>query len=495
MRAFLILALVCVPAKAQSAPARAARPALKTRIDRALSIPPALRTHWGIRIVDLSTGQILYDRNADRYFIPASTTKLFSSALALSRLGPGYRFVTTITADQRPDARGILHGDLRLVGGGDPTLSARVYPYDKDAKPGDPLVAMDELARQLGDAGVRRIEGDIIGDDTAYVHTPYPQGWTVDDSLYDYGAPVSALVFNDNTVSLAIRPGDRVGDPALLSLSPPSPEFLLDNRVRTGERGQRRISLERAPGSTHVRLWGTIPLRDPDYTERLAVPDAAYNAAAALRDALSRQAVVVNGGIAVAHRLPSDAGPVWSEPRRGVELARRASPPLVEILKVVNKVSQNLHAEIALREVARAVRGSGDLDAGLDEMRAFLQAAGIADKEYSFEDASGLSRRTLVTPAAVAQLLRHMHGSPHREHWLSLLPSGGEDGSLERRFPRSPGRVRAKTGSLAHTTALSGYVRRSKGGAVAFCVVANNDNAPAAETRRVIDTIVTYLLD
>jgi len=450
------------------------------------------RAFWGIQALNLERNEILYERNARQFFLPASTTKLFTTALALMRLGPDYRFHTRVEADRTPDPEGRILGDVYLVGGGDPTLSGRAYPYVKGPKTGDPLEPIAELAQQVVAAGVRRIEGDIVGDDTAYVWEPYPDGWALDDALWEYGAPVSALTVNDNVVSLRLE-GRREGEAPAVTPSPPLDYYVIDNRVRVTRQGGT-VRVERLPGSRHLRLWGALsPGQTRDFS--LAIQDPALYAAQALADALRRRGVVITGRAAARHRFANESYTVESR-EADVVLARRTSPPLVEILTVIDKVSQNLHAELVLREVGRVCRNQGSREAGLEELGAFLAEAGIPRTEYRFLDGSGLSRQNLVTPAAVVRLLSYMRRSPHREAWIALLPIGAEDGTLSGRFSGAPraARIRAKTGTLARASALAGYAESSQG-ALAFAVFANNYLAPASEMRSLIDKIVLVLAE
>lgn len=448
------------------------------------------RAFWGLQVLDLERNQIVFDRGAQQFFLPASTTKLFTTALALMRLGPDYRFQTRVVGGQTPDSDGRIRGDLWLIGGGDPTLSNRAYPYSRAPKTGDPLQGIEELAQQVFAAGVRRIEGDVVGDDTAYVWEPYPEGWALDDALWEYGAPVSALTINDNVVVLRLE-GREEGSPAAVTLSPPLDYYVVDNRVRVA-RNEDRVHIHRFPGSRHLRLWGALAPRQA-LEWPLAIEDPALYAARALAEALRRRGVVITGRALARHRFLNET---WTAAihERQVELARRVSPPLVEILKVIDKVSQNLHAELVLREVGRTRRNEGSREAGLQELAAFLTEAGIPATEYRFFDGSGLSRRNLVTPEAIVRLLAYMYRTPHREAWMALLPVGGEDGTLSGRFAGAPAarRVRAKTGTLARASALAGYVESPRG-TMAFAVMANNYLAPAAEIRSLIDKIVLLL--
>src|ERR1035438_7372410 len=205
--------------------------ALPESIQKLLDSSPAARTaFWGIQIVDLATGKTLYELNPDHYFVPASNAKLFSTALALSRLGAHFTFLTRVLAPAPPDELGRIRGPLRLAGGGDPNLSARAIPYRMGPVTGDPLAAIEDLADQLIASGVRRVDGDIIGDDTWYVWQPYAVGWAVDDPQSDDGPPISALTLADNVLTLSVRPGANIGDPAALSLLPPIEFYRIENR-------------------------------------------------------------------------------------------------------------------------------------------------------------------------------------------------------------------------------------------------------------------------
>jgi D-alanyl-D-alanine carboxypeptidase/D-alanyl-D-alanine-endopeptidase (penicillin-binding protein 4) len=476
---------------------------LPESIERLIASSPAARTaFWGIEILDLASGKTLYRQNAGHYFVPASNAKLFTTALALTRLGPDFTFRTRVMADQPPGSDGRIPGDLRLAGGGDPNLSARPIPYRPGPVTGNPLAVLEELADQVAARGVKRIDGGIVGDDTWYVWQPYATGWAIDDPLSDDGAPVSALAINDNTFTLNVRPGARVGDLAVLALNPPVEYYSLDNRTRTvAAGGARGIRVDRVPGSLELRVWGAIPLRDRGEDLLLGIEDPARYAAKALRELLERRGITVAGPAVARHLYAHDVadltqGPA-APPDAGTELARHTSAPFLEDLRITDKVSQNLHAEMALRAVARARRNVGSFEAGWEEMRAFLDEVGVDAGAYTLFDGSGLSRLDLVTPAAVVKLLRYMYHSPARANWISLLPVGGQDGTLATRFGdgSGAGRIHAKTGSLSHVSALSGYAERPAGRWVAFSVLVNNYNGSPSDIRGVMDRICTLIME
>ena len=464
-------------------------------IDQLIAASPTARAaFWGIKAFDLTTGRTIYEQNAGRFFVPASNAKLFTTAMALTRLGPAFTFQTRVTVDQPVDASGRVAGSLRLIGGGDPNLSARTLPYKPGPVTGNLLVAYEELADQVAAHGVKRIDGDIVGDDTWYVWEPYAAGWSVDDPRSDDGAPISALTVNDNVFTLSVRPGAAAGDAASLTLNPPVEYYSIDNRVHTvAAGGERRVHVERIPGSMELQLWGTVPLHDNGQDLLLGIEDPALYSAKALKQLLEQRGVMVTGKAVAHHLYPGELASLTQGPETpaesGVELARHTSLPYIEDLRVTDKVSQNLHAEMALRAVARARHNVGSFEAGREEMRAFLGEVGVEGGGYNLVDGSGLSRLDLVTPGAVVKLLQYMYASQERENFISLLPVAATDGTIASRFVDSPaaGRIHAKTGSLSHVSALSGYAHRRNGRWVAFSILVNNYNGAAGDVRGVMD--------
>jgi len=487
MRALLAL-LLAIPLSAAD---------LGSRLDQIIDSAGALsRAFVGMRVVRLSDGRVLYARNSERLFVPASNMKLFTTALALSKLGADYRLSTQIAAEVPIDADGALQGDLELVGGGDSSLSGREYPYRSHAAPLAvySFRAMEEMADQLVARGLKRVEGNIVGDDSRYVWEPQPGPWSSDSATREYGAPVSALILHDNTFALTLRPGAHAGDLAHISLTPPFENFVIDNRVVTTERGARKIDFYRSASGSELHVWGAIPKSDAGYVQELAVGDPALYAAEVLRASLLRRGISIRGDALARHRFPDETTPAPAQP--SVVLAEHRSPPLFDLLQVVDKVSQNLHAEMFLREVAVASGRSGSRESGLAAMDEFLASAGISHDEYQFTDGSGLSRDTLVSPAAITKLLAHMNQPLHREEWLSLLPIGGEDGTLGSRFAGHPEAraIRAKTGTLDHVKTLSGYADTTAYGRVAFSLLVNNFEEPGPGVTKAIDELALALL-
>ena len=461
------------------------------------SYPAVQKGRVGFQFVDVQSGVVLAEQNSSVFFTPASNAKLYTTALALVRLGPGYTFRTEVRTDTPWIPGQSVINDLLLIGGGDPNLSGRTLPYLADAPEGDPLLALKQLADEVARTGIREVQGDVVGVDTRYPGNAYPDGWTLDDSLYSYGAPVSALALNDNTVTVILRPS-RAGELANVEMQPSANSLLILNEVVTDNSSSSHISFRRPPGSNEVIVWGTIGQSVNRWREDLSVPDGGLFAAEMLTDLLRDRGVIVRGAPRSEHRALDDV-PSSESFAAGTLVAVRESLPLSETLRAVNKVSQNLHAEMLLREVAFCRTGVGTLENGVKEREAFLQEVGITRQGTGFAlaDGSGLARQDLTTPDSTVALLRYMWSRPEREVWLRSLPIGGLDGSLQHRFRGIAGaqRVHAKTGSLSHVNALSGYIETRQHGWVAFSIMVNGTVQREAQAREFIDRLCGVVLD
>lgn len=509
--AIVMLSLLLVSADAIAGPQK-----LSERISTLLSSPDLSRGFWGIEVTSLTTGQTLYSLNSEKLFIPASNTKLFTTAAALALIGPDYRFRTTVETTGTLDRYGRLNGDLLLVGHGDPNLSGRELPYDLRTQRNDhPIQALESLADSLVQKGVKYIDGDLVADDSYFAFERYGEGWSQDDLVWADGAPVSALTVNDNVVFVNILPADRPGEKAFVSVTPFADYYRIDNRVITTPAGTgRRFFVNREPGSTVLTLWGTMPLDDPGANEALAIEDPAEFASALFRQLLEKRGIVVYGKqrsrhtelaalstFSVTTLAPSRGGNEGtSRPLKNdqpIVLASYESKPMIEDVRVINKVSQNLHAEILLRLLGRERGTAPNIEGGLESLRGFLTHAGIAADQYVFYDGSGLSRQNLVTPHAVVQLLRYASAQPWGATYKTTLPVSGTDGSLSDRLsgPRLKGRIFGKTGSLGGVKTLSGYATTDSGEPIAFSILSNNSNLPAKRITDTIDQIVEAIVE
>jgi D-alanyl-D-alanine carboxypeptidase/D-alanyl-D-alanine-endopeptidase (penicillin-binding protein 4) len=478
----LLCGLICFT---PAAPARD----FGAEIDALLKNWPVMqRSHFGLKVVDLQTGEVIAQRENADFFTPASNTKLYTTAFALSRLGTDYTFRTELRTSGawRPGVAVIP--DLQLIGSGDPNLSGRVIPYAANSQDGDPLSGIKDLASKLCEAGVNEINGDVTGEASRYGPDLYPDGWTLGDSVYGYGAPVSALTVNDGVISVSVQPG-AVGELASVTTSPALDYFVILNEIETDASDEAEISVKRPAGSNEVILSGTIGTGAPQWTEDLAVNDPALFAAEGLIEELRWNGAVVRG--APKGRYCCDA-PV------GTVLAAHESPSLGQAVRVVNKVSQNLHAEMLLREAGLVSNGSGTLESALSARQDFLQSIGIAPDQsgFAFADGSGLARQGLTTPDSTVALLRYMWQSPLHDVWLSSLPVGGVDGSLQHRFKNMAGadHVHAKTGSLSHVSSLSGYIETQKHGWLAFSIMVNDAVGQSADVHAFMDAFCGLFL-
>jgi D-alanyl-D-alanine carboxypeptidase/D-alanyl-D-alanine-endopeptidase (penicillin-binding protein 4) len=488
--------------------------ALAKHIEKILADPDVSRGIWGIEVDSLTSGEVLYSLNAGKLFTPASNTKLFTTGAALALIGPEFRFHTTVESSALLDKYGRLTGDLTLVGRGDPNLSGRTLPYHlRTQRSQSAIRALEDLADQLVHKGVKYVDGDVVADDSYYVFERYGEGWTQDDLVWEWGAPVSALTINDNVIFVSILPADHPGDRAFVNIDPYAEYYRLDNRIMTTPTGTgpHKIYINREPGSNLLTLWGNIPADDAGANEALAVEDPADFAAQLFRSLLERRGVVVYGRTRTHHNelaslstfhvtaiasAGGGEGAVAPPSNSPLVLAAHESQPLGEDIRVINKVSQNLHAELLLRLLGHEKGTSGTIEGGLEVMRGFLTKAGIAPDEYVFYDGSGLSRQNLATPHAIVQLLKYASQQPWGSFFQDSLPLAGVDGSLAERFKLGAAqqRVQAKTGALGHVNALSGYATTLKGDHVAFAILANNHNLPSKRALEVVDMIVDAVL-
>src|SRR5438128_1443130 len=338
----------CCGAKKQSAASKKAAAKFAARAGELLGAMPTNKGAWGMLIVDAESGATLFELNADKYFVPASNMKLFTTALALAKLGPEYRFHTTVETRGAISSEGVLGGDLTLVGRGDPNLSNRKFPYElKEEFDGLPEKALLELADAVAAKGVKEISGDVIGDDTYFPRERYPNGWEIDDMVWEYGAAISAIVVDDNTVALTLTPGEQAGNPVQAAVTPATPDFMVENDVTTSAADVKSdLTLTREPGSNLVVVKGSLPARSTPRKLVLAIEEPAQHAAAIVKRLLEERGVRVVG---VARARHNHAEPVGDP----TVLAEHVSVPLVDAVKLINKISQNLHAEMLLRTVVR----------------------------------------------------------------------------------------------------------------------------------------------
>ncbi|HVB33550.1 MAG TPA: D-alanyl-D-alanine carboxypeptidase/D-alanyl-D-alanine-endopeptidase [Patescibacteria group bacterium] len=479
--------------RAAPQPSRSAIARFRASMRRILAQREAARADWGILVADQGTGRTLYERNATHYFTPASNAKLFTAALALAELGPQYRWRTTLESSGRIDSAGTLEGDLVLVGRGDPNLSNRVFPFgEKEQFDGPPDKALADLADQLVAKGVKRIKGDIVADDSYFTYDRYLPGWTIDNFTAGYGAPVSAIVIDDNTLEVDVSPGARPGDGAAFQVLPwPAFYHFIDWAKTEPERSGTDLELKKEPDSLNVRLEGVIAAGAGTQKLYIGIEQPARYAAALLKHLLLERGVAVSGVSRAVHLLPNQRPPA---PVARQVLAEHDSPTLGEDVRFTLKVSQNLHAECLLRTVAHVKTGVGSVKNGLEIEKAFLRGLGI-EGDVALYDGSGLSHYDLVTPRAIVTLLRYAARQSWAAIYRNALPDAGRDGTLDDRMDRmaANGRVLAKTGTLMHDRSLSGYATTLNGKHLVFSIMVNNI-PPGAKFNPIIDEIADAMV-
>ncbi|MFP4228139.1 MAG: D-alanyl-D-alanine carboxypeptidase/D-alanyl-D-alanine-endopeptidase [Salinivenus sp.] len=466
-------------------------------INDTLDAAPFAGALWGLHIVNLDTGETLYSRNADQAFVPASNVKLATSAAALEQLGADYRYRTRLYIDG-PVEDGVLHGNLIVRGDGDPTLGG--YRQRQN-----PTRVFRQWADSLRAAGIRRIEGNIIGDPGPTEASAYGHGWTWDDLTHGYGAPIGGLVFNENKVDLTVQ-GRGVGEPARLQLEPFDTEYVtLKNETRTVPgQAEEEEEYRREPGTNAFRVQTRVHPNAEEETE-LAISDPSRYFVHSLRQVLLWEGVPVQGRAA-----PLDEAGLTPQYRDSTyrRVASYRSPPLSEIVQTLNRESRNLYAEQLLRTLALEVDPDLDEDAdvttppdaaerGREAVYETLVRAGVDTSQVELADGSGLSRQNLLSPRAVIQLLQYAwnhNDSTLQDAFYESLPRGGQDGTLEYRY-RNAGTtdVRAKTGTLSHVSTLSGYVTSAQGTPLAFSLLCNHHVAEAEQVQSAQDVVVNTL--
>lgn len=483
------LALAAALASREAAPgAESPSSRLGAAVQAVLDRPELRSSTVGILFTRAQDGAVLYEHESQKLLAPASTTKLLSCAGALVTLGKDYRFETRLVATGGL-VEGACTGDVVLVASGDPNLSQRArgaellfadrdHSYagflEADLVRGDPRAVLDELARAAHDAGLRSVAGGVVVDDGLFSET--------ED---DFVGAFSAACVNDKLVDVTVRPGAKEGAPAQWEHQPAGRDIQVTSSAVTGPEGaETTLWLEAREGIASWELMGSIAAGSDPVLRVASFRQPARVVASLLRDALERAKITIAGPWRVERKGPAAY-------REAPTLATHVSPPLSEAIKVVLKVSQNLHATMLPVLVGALRGGRGDRWSGYSVIQKALAAEGLDLEGISIYSGSGGGRGDQVTPRFLVDLLRTMARRDDFPVFLAALPVGGVDGTLASAFQgeRFEGRVHAKTGTLVYRSALNGkwiYLSKALAGyilprasrepkdIVAFAILASN---------------------
>jgi len=469
--------------------------ALTRDIDRAIDESDLTQTRWGVFVMSMNDGRVVYSRNSDKLFTPASNMKVYTTAVALDSLGADYRWRTSVYGDKQPND-GIVESDLTLYGRGAPDL--------RSTRRGD-APSLDQLADQLVQSGVRQVRGNVVGDESHFRGELYGLGWQWNDLQWYFGAEPSALTVDENSFELTISPGNKSGSTANLAINHNSGFVHLTNNSTTAQRdATTTIGINRGLTDNEVRVWGEFPVSGRAFSAFLSIHNPALWAATLFKQALIARGIKVDGqprsrDFRVAETEKFD-------PQKAIELAHQDSETLGEIVRRTNKESNNLFAELILRTLGKERGGSapdpdprknrtrGDDEAGIAVVKSWLGHANIRTRRLAIRDGSGLSRLDLVTPESTARLLAAIARTNSASVFHDSLPIAGRDGTLSGRLRREAGRIFAKTGTLTYDHSLSGYATTKNGEDLVFSIFCN-DVTDGSDAVRVIDEIAGLLAE
>ncbi|MDX6497790.1 MAG: hypothetical protein QOG23_1050 [Blastocatellia bacterium] len=464
--------------------------ALAREIDRAIDTSELTRARWGLFVTSMKDGRVLYSRNGDKLFTPASNMKIYTTAVAIDLLGADYIWRTSVYADKQPDADGLIDGNLTLYGRGAPDLQTKHLAL---------------LADQIYQRGVRRVRGSIVGDESYFRGELYGLGWQWNDLQWYFGAEPSALTVDENSFDLTITPAKKVGDRATLTLNRAANYIHLINHTSTAERdAATTIGINRGLSDNELLVWGDFPVAGRAFGAALSMPKPSLWAATLFKEALIARGIKCEGEARTRDFRAAESDRF--DPQKAFEIAQQNSAALREIVRHTNKESDNLYAELILRTLGKEQgasapdpdshkdRARGDDEAGLAVIKSWLDRNSVATDEMAIRDGSGLSRLDLVTPEGTARLLVAISRTNSATAFRDSLPIAGRDGTLRGRLPRAAGRVFAKTGTLTYDHSLSGYAVRPDGEVLAFSIFCN-DASEKANPVRIIDQIATLIAE
>lgn len=449
---------------------------LQQGVDKLINqVDPAI--NMGITVVDLNTGQTLYQRNANRLFIPASNMKLFSEASALMILGPDYQFTTNLSTNAKRISKGILQGTLFLHLSGDPSFST----HD-----------LTQLLSSLDSWGVKKINGDVvIVSDTQEIN-PYGPGWMVDDLKYGYGAPLSPLILDENRLTITINPAHKIDTLALIEVNEQFDHFKINNQVQTRPKTKPCGIDFNVNEQNEISVRGCVNVGQGAIQQRIAIRNPLRYAQLIILNQLKHQGIELQGHVLLGKT---------HQPR--VLLATHYSKPIAQLLADTLKPSDNLYADSLFLHAATKLNGTAvNWPQARILITNFLQKqTHIPLQTAKLSDGSGLSRYDQVTPHQTVLLLQYLYDHfPLAYEFIAALPIAGQDGTLKKRFRKATeqGLIRAKTGTMTGVISLSGYLYTLNGHTLAFAIYINNlpgtHPSISGRYRYLVDAVCRYFL-
>jgi D-alanyl-D-alanine carboxypeptidase/D-alanyl-D-alanine-endopeptidase (penicillin-binding protein 4) len=453
-------------------------------LDSIFNDPNFSNAIWGVVIQSLETGEYIYRRNENISLMPASNMKIFTTATALAMLGPDYRYTTNLLTNGKIEGD-VIKGDLIIKGSGDPTFPRK--------NPKDTLsLLFSSWIDSLKNIGVKKIQGDIIGDNSCFDNQGLGVGWAWDDETYGYSAPSSGLCYNNNCVNVSVSPGKYVGSSAEIKTNPNTKYISLNNKIITVPKDTSTdIDYYRKSGTNIIDAFGVISLGRRTINESISINNPALYVATVLKEMLEAVGISVTGSaMDIENVSPKEKITTIYQ-----KLNSAISAPLSEIIKLINKNSQNLYAEQLLRTLGKEFDGFGSIEESIEIEKNFLSEIGIDHEKIKIVDGSGLSRLNLVTPMYVLALLKYMYGHQFWNEFYNSLPIAGVDGTLSGRMKGSEAanNVHAKTGFIGYVRGLSGYVKSKDGEMFVFSMIANNYTVPTSLANNIQDSVCIRL--
>ena len=457
---------------------------LKERIAYLIEDPNLFNAQVGVYIESLKSGEIIFARNEHKLFISASNMKIYTTSVALLNFGPDFRYKTKIMTNANIN-NNALNGDLIIRGSGDPTITARFHD-------GDVRNLLRSWADSLSAVGISQINGDLVGDASYFQNPPLGSGWQWDDEPFWYSAQMNALSINDNCIDIVVKPGIKSGDKPIVHLEPTKTFFEIENlAVTTDPDSTNSLFITRPRSQNKLIIKNKIPLNYEKLSEEISVEDPAQFFVHIFAEILAEKGIKILGDLITNY----NADGIDYDSYKTV--FTHSSPPLHEIIMVVNKRSQNLYAEQLLLTLAAEYGAISSADEGTKIVTDKLARMGIPESEFRMQDGSGLARKNLISPFSTALLLKYMASHRYADYFFDSLPIGGVDGTLKYRMKGTSaiGKVHAKTGYVGYARNLSGYVETHNGEKFVFSILVNNYTVPTPAINLLQDRICAALVE